>query len=207
MRDIKTGETYNHPLLGNIVAEAVDDEKPAYPGAGRKIICRQPHSGEIFKVYPRSLKTPAEVKQERRMERLDREEGERLLSEMQEILGYGVDAPLSYITPSLAVITFDEEAIDNLLSLCGAKPLTDDKRPSQTSDEAEWVYRATLLGRRVRRALGVGRSGDHTGYALANQGKQAQAQITFFSGELEKAVIKLKEAKEGPKASALSGLI
>lgn len=207
LKQIKIGETYHHPLLGKVIAHSITDQPTSLPGPKNRVLCRKPLGATEYTVMARQLKSLKEEENERRMEELNREEGERLLSELNALLGDGVDSVNHYVSTEFAILGFSEEAVDNLLSICGANPLPESRRPSGTADRKEWIRRATLLGRRVRRVLGVGRSGNHTGHALAREDMWASAQITLFSGELEKAVAKVREAKHGPQSNALSDLL
>lgn len=63
---------------------------------------------------------------------------------------------------SCATLMLSERDVEKVLRLCGAKPLPENRRPSEAKaakDNAEWSRRCDLLNPRLRRAVGCGKSG------------------------------------------------
>ena len=204
LTEVKIGQAYNY--WGNkVVAEEI--EKVDYQKGSNfsGVICRVEKTGGTMKTAARYMIPWEEYQAERRINQLEQQRAEQIVEEIQAIIGEGV-APYGTVRRDYAYLFLTEKASDRLLQICGAKPIPEDRRPSLAQNDQEWIKRATLLGQRLRRALGTGYAGEHGGQMLHKLGKNFQAQIFFYDQDLEEVLKRIK-AEEPEPTSTLSELL
>lgn len=203
--DVEIGEPYYYHG-GQIIAEEIemtDLEKGSHFSG---VICRLASKADRrLKAEARHMIPWREHQAARRLRRAEDESAQERLREIREIIGEGVE-PQGGISRDFAYLFLTEAAAEKTLKICGAKPIPEDRRPSLAQDEREWARRATLLGQRVRRALGAGYAGAHGGHTLLSRGKRFEAQIFFSGDDLEVALNKL-EGRNAQPSSTLTELI
>lgn len=164
--------------------------------------CQEEISGKTFLIDCYFLTPYDDHLAELKMIEEDIEENRRSAGVILAAAGQGVDITVGR---KATRIQFTEQAADKLLAACGAKPLPDNRRPSLCGpgQENEKARLATLLSRRLARALGGGGVPSWTGEYLHSEGDNFQARIIFQAADIAAAAQTLsggRQPQENPSA-------
>ena len=202
---MKLGESYYH-WGGQWIAEAI--ERVNRNAGASLVICRSVKFGDQRKISPRYLTPWEDYLAAEKINQIEIKETKQKIEMLCGQLGEGVQLD-GEVASTWVSLRFTEAAVERLLEMCNAKPIPADRRPSevQASDNDEYIKRCSLLGGRLRRALGVGYCGIYTGASLARAGGEHQAKLSFFGEELDQAIAKLGIETPEDSSSALSQLL
>lgn len=199
---VKIGEPYYYRGV-RIIAEEIEalDRDKGIMSSG--VICHlEKDKRRKLKAEARHMVPWDEQQKTRRVREADQQHAEQCLLQIQKLIGEGI-SPQGGVSREYAHLFLTETAAEKILDTCEAKPIPDNRRPSLVECDQEWIRRATLLGQRVRRALGVGHAGAYGGHTLFERGKKFQAQIFFCGDDLEMALRKLSNTKPESSSSLL----
>lgn len=208
LSEIKIGDSYSWG--GQWIAEGIEKANKAAGILEGTVICRSATFGDLRKINPRYLTPWEEQLAYERMAELGVQEMTRKTQMLREIIGEGtyIDGEIG---SSWVRLCFTEAAAERVLEMCRAKPIPDNRRPSKarnsTSEIDEYARRCSLLGGRLRRALGAGYCGRYTGAILVQEGGGYQARITFQDDDIDKVLSRLGVKPKADCSSPLGDLL
>lgn len=189
--------------MGKVIAEEILERNPSQQIYEPLIVCRFANSKETRKAQARYLTPWAEWEAEQTMKQAEKDEIVEGLQKIADAIGEG--AEVEEVHQRYQMLKLTEAAAERVLARCDAKPLPDNRRPSQYNSKPERVKMSKLLGQRVKRALGVGYSGGWMGSHLYRESDnpEYQAMVYIYPSQMEEALEKLGGKKQQTK-SALS---
>ena len=193
LKEVKVGGLYSSMGAGKVIVESIEKADRSKGIMQSGAICKSLTTGQTHKIYARYLTPWEEHETQQRMNDLQEAEAYEQVERIIEAVGYGAETNQS--PPGIyTVMLFTEQAADRVLELCEANPIPGNRRPSLAPDQEQWVKRASLLGQRLRRAIGVGYAGSYAGHILNRDGQKYQAQVAFYGEELKQAADRLAGA-------------